>query len=283
MRDELILRALADGATRTVEVAARSGLPRETVRRGLLHLIKAGHVYSPEYSSYHLSALGQTVADGLRSTAGQPAARRPARPPQPARQADDGLSHVIGPGSQAGSGSKVTTPTSAATTPVAPQSSPARSSTAARPPFVVGGVLVPDDGFSHVIDGSLPLPTSAPRAIATTDVVTTSVARPASRPRSSTAAPRPAPIGTAPSVDRLVDDRTAHDDAETTIAADAGTIDLGTVAAGALVIGAVGLAVWKGPAIAAALGTAGTAQRDEAPRQAAVIPGLDARRGAKGL
>jgi hypothetical protein len=182
---------------------------------------------------------------------------------------------------------------SAATTSVARPASPARASTAARPAFVVGGVLVPDDGLSHVI-GAAGLvgsgskvtslertPTPTPRAVATTDVVTTPIARPASPSSASTAAPRPAPVGTAPSADRLVDDRIAHDDGETTIAADAGTIGWGPVAKTALAIGAVGLAVWKGPAVVAALREMATRTRDEAPRQAAVM-GLDARLGAKG-
>ena len=132
-------------------------------------------------------------------------------------------------------------------------------------------LLVPDDGLSHVIS-------SQPRVdpVAAAAVATTPVARPATPARSSMAAPRSGPERSATSVDRLADDRPADGDGETTIAAEAGTIGLGTVAAGALIIGAVGVAVWKGPAVLAALGTAGTPQHDEAPSQAAVDAPLDA-------
>ena len=270
-RDDLLLRGLADGATSPAALTDRTGLTLSSVKRGLRHLSTTGHVFSPARGTYRLTTLGATVL-------ARPEQDPPAAASRSVDRADD--RPPVEPRPRV-----IAMAASAATTPVAPQSSPARSSTAARPPFVVDGVLVPDDGLSHVI-GAAGLvgsgskvtslertPTSAPRAVATTDVVTTSVARPASPPRSSTAAPRPAPIGTAPSVDRLVDDRTAHDD---TIAADAGTIGWGTVAAGALIIGAVGVAVWKGPAVLAALGTAGTPQHDEAPRQAAVDAPLDA-------
>jgi hypothetical protein len=67
-RDELLLRGLSDGATSTVELAERSGLPPSTVHRGLRHLIKSGHVYNPTYSVYRLTGLGQSVASDLGST-----------------------------------------------------------------------------------------------------------------------------------------------------------------------------------------------------------------------
>ena len=67
-RDELLLRALGDWATGTVELAERSGLPPSTVHRGLRHLVRSGHVFSPRYSVYRLTGLGQTVAGHLGST-----------------------------------------------------------------------------------------------------------------------------------------------------------------------------------------------------------------------
>ena len=67
-RDELLLRGLSDGATSTVKLAERSGLPPSTVHRGLRHLIKTGHVFSPRYSVYRLTGLGQTVAGAPGST-----------------------------------------------------------------------------------------------------------------------------------------------------------------------------------------------------------------------
>ncbi len=255
-RDDLLLGGIADGATSPAALTDRTGLTLSSVKRGLRHLITTGHVFSPARGTYRLTTLGATVlarpeqdppAGASRSV--DRAADRPPVEPRP---------RVIAMGA------------SATTTSVARPASPSSASTVARPAFVVGGVLVPADGLSHVI-GAATLVGSGSKV--------TSLERPASPSSASTAAPRPVPVAAAPSDDRPVDDRTADDDGETTIAAEAGTIGLDTVAmwVGAFAIVA---AVWKGPAVLAALREMATRTCDEDGRQAAVAPSLDARRDA---
>ena len=60
-RDDLILRAIAEGATTSAEVANRAGLTPASVWRGLRHLIRAGQVFSPTWAVYRLTASGKRV------------------------------------------------------------------------------------------------------------------------------------------------------------------------------------------------------------------------------
>ncbi len=70
-RDDLILRAIAEGATTSAAVAARTGLTPASVWRGLRHLSRTGHVFSPTWAVYRLTASGERV---LALPAGDPSA-----------------------------------------------------------------------------------------------------------------------------------------------------------------------------------------------------------------
>ena len=60
-RDDLLLRAIADGATTSAEVADRTGITPSSVWRGLRHLVGTGHVFSPARGVYRVTALGARV------------------------------------------------------------------------------------------------------------------------------------------------------------------------------------------------------------------------------
>ncbi len=83
-RDDLLLRAIAEGATTSAALAARTGLSPASVWRGLRRLIGSGHVFSPARGVYRLTASGERVL-------GLPGGEPPAAPGQ--------ATHHTGPGS----------------------------------------------------------------------------------------------------------------------------------------------------------------------------------------
>jgi len=80
-RDEQILRALADGAVSTADLAQRTGLSVRAVQRGLHHLSRTGHVFSPERGAYRLA--GHEVGPTVREAGPAPAPRAGVRPASP--------------------------------------------------------------------------------------------------------------------------------------------------------------------------------------------------------
>jgi len=74
-RDELLLTALAAGATTTAALVRSTGVTERTCRYGVSHLIAVGHVWSPERGRWRLTEAGRAIASTLPSLA---AAERPA-------------------------------------------------------------------------------------------------------------------------------------------------------------------------------------------------------------
>ena len=73
-RDDLILRAIAAGATSTATIAERTGISTASVWRGLHRLIGSGHVFSPVRGIYRLTDSGAALlglADGERPAAAE--------------------------------------------------------------------------------------------------------------------------------------------------------------------------------------------------------------------
>ena len=66
-RDELILAAMAAGATTTVALIGATGVTERTCRYGLSHLITVGYVWSPERGRWRLTDAGQAIAATLPS------------------------------------------------------------------------------------------------------------------------------------------------------------------------------------------------------------------------
>ena len=64
-RDELLLAALAEGDASTVALAGATGLSERTCRYGLAHLVKTGHVWSPERGRWRLTDAGRAIAGTL--------------------------------------------------------------------------------------------------------------------------------------------------------------------------------------------------------------------------
>jgi len=60
-RDDLLLRAIAEGATTSAALAARTGLSPASVWRGLRRLMGSSHVFSPARGVYRLTASGERV------------------------------------------------------------------------------------------------------------------------------------------------------------------------------------------------------------------------------
>jgi hypothetical protein len=60
-RDDLLLRAIAEGATTSAALAARTGLSPASVWRGLRRLMGSSHVFSPTRGVYRLTASGELV------------------------------------------------------------------------------------------------------------------------------------------------------------------------------------------------------------------------------
>ena len=83
-RDDLLLHALAEGATGSAALAARTGLSPASVWRGLRHLMDTGHVFSGTRGVYRLTPLGEAVLAALSGTGGAGPAR---------------MTHETGPGS----------------------------------------------------------------------------------------------------------------------------------------------------------------------------------------
>ncbi|MBF6606817.1 MAG: hypothetical protein IVW53_14710 [Chloroflexi bacterium] len=249
--DALVLQALADGAASAAAIAAATGLGERRCYRSLDRQKVLGRVWSPVYGSYQLTRSGRDLVADLATPRREAAIVATTRP---ARTFSDKLWWTL-----------------------------------------PDGTKVPDDGLSHVIG---PRPLVEPGSMVATERTNTPLVASAGRPqveptkpvgqpsapRSSTA-PWPAPMGDATSDNRRLFGRTAHDDGEMTMAAEAGTIGRGTVAAWALVIGGVGAAHWKGQAVVeavvaaaekgqavlAALGAARTAT-SEAPREKGFQP-----------
>lgn len=74
-RDELLLAAMAGGATTTAALVRSTGVTERTCRYGLSHLIAVGYVWSPERGRWQLTEAGRAIAATLPSLA---AIERPA-------------------------------------------------------------------------------------------------------------------------------------------------------------------------------------------------------------
>jgi hypothetical protein len=84
-RDDLLLRAIAEGATKSAALAERTGLSPASVGRGLRRLIASGHVFSPARGVYRLTSSGEHVlASPGRGAA--PAVPAPQAAPEPTEQ-----------------------------------------------------------------------------------------------------------------------------------------------------------------------------------------------------
>lgn len=70
-RDDLLLRAIAEGATSSAALAERTGLSPASVWRGLRRLMASEYVFSPTRGIYRLTASGERV---LAPHGGDPAA-----------------------------------------------------------------------------------------------------------------------------------------------------------------------------------------------------------------
>jgi hypothetical protein len=68
-RDELLLAAMAAGATTTAALARATSLIERTCRYGLSHLIAVGYVWSPERGRWRLTESGRAIAATLPSLA----------------------------------------------------------------------------------------------------------------------------------------------------------------------------------------------------------------------
>ena len=68
-RDELLLAALAAGATTTAALMDATGVTERTCRYGLSHLIAVGYVWSPERGRWRLTETGRAIAATLPSMA----------------------------------------------------------------------------------------------------------------------------------------------------------------------------------------------------------------------
>lgn len=81
-RDELLLAAMAAGATTTAALMGATGVTERTCRYGLSHLITVGCVWSPERGRWRLTDAGQAIAATLPSlsAAEPPAAESTALP-----------------------------------------------------------------------------------------------------------------------------------------------------------------------------------------------------------
>ena len=119
-RDDLLLRGIAEGATSSAALAARTGLSLASVWRGLHRLIGSGHVFAPTRGAYRLTALGAQV---LAPSAGpdptsDPADRESAVRVGATAQAPDALASEAGaatiepppPGSGASAEGRATVP-----------------------------------------------------------------------------------------------------------------------------------------------------------------------------
>ncbi len=60
-RDDLILRAIAGGASSTATIAEYTGISTASVWRGLHRLMESGHVFSPVRGVYRLTASGAAL------------------------------------------------------------------------------------------------------------------------------------------------------------------------------------------------------------------------------
>jgi hypothetical protein len=77
-RDDLLLRAIAEGSTSSAALAGRTGLSPASVWRGLRRLTASEYVFSPVRGFYRLTASGERV---LAAPGGEPADARDGRPP----------------------------------------------------------------------------------------------------------------------------------------------------------------------------------------------------------
>lgn len=68
-RDELLLAALAGGATTTAALMDATGVIERTCRYGLSHLIAVGYVWSPERGHWRLTEAGRAIAATLPGVA----------------------------------------------------------------------------------------------------------------------------------------------------------------------------------------------------------------------
>jgi hypothetical protein len=68
-RDELLLAALAAGATTTAALMRSTGVTERTCRYGLSHLIAVGYAWSPERGRWRLTEAGRAIASTLPSLA----------------------------------------------------------------------------------------------------------------------------------------------------------------------------------------------------------------------
>jgi hypothetical protein len=62
-RDDLLLRAIAEGATSSAALAVRTSLSPASVWRGLRRLVAAEYVFSPARGVYRLTASGERVLE----------------------------------------------------------------------------------------------------------------------------------------------------------------------------------------------------------------------------
>lgn len=66
-RDELLLAAMAAGATTTAALSSATGVTERTCRYGLSHLIAIGYAWSPERGRWRLTDAGRAIAATLPS------------------------------------------------------------------------------------------------------------------------------------------------------------------------------------------------------------------------
>ena len=66
-RDELLLAALAAGATTTAGLMRSTGVKERSCRYGLSHLVAVGYAWSPERGCWRLTEAGRAIASALPS------------------------------------------------------------------------------------------------------------------------------------------------------------------------------------------------------------------------
>ena len=66
-RDELLLAALAAGATSTAALVRATGVGERSCRYGLSHLVATGYAWSPERGRWQLTEAGRAIASTLPS------------------------------------------------------------------------------------------------------------------------------------------------------------------------------------------------------------------------
>ena len=88
LRDDAILVALVAEPLPVATIAVSTGMGERRVQRGLARLIAADYIFVARRGLYRLTARGRAVLPESPTRIPEPAARRPARPPKPARPAD---------------------------------------------------------------------------------------------------------------------------------------------------------------------------------------------------